>query len=341
MAPRRIQRPAKHAAASRSAARREGMTRNRTDVVPENDAALREQFADLCRLSLGLRLGSYHAQAVYWGIIHRSWWRNYEHAHSFFEACYCYAGAGTFENEGTVHDIVAGDLFIARPGQVHEIISAKDRPMCIHFWAFTLVRDPAGVAPEDRRLDAMLAAFAESKTQLVRASEGLDPILLSLCQEIRTRQPGYQAIVRGLAERLILQVARVGSGLTLAAEDLPSPSSLPGEPVVNDTIRYIRYHLASRLEIADIAAQVNLSERHLTRLFRQQTGKSLLEFITGERLALACQLLVERKLSVKQVARAVGYPDAHYFTTLFGRKYGKTPTEFRESGGTQFLPGKT
>lgn len=300
-------------------------------------ADLREGFADLCRLPLNLILGSYHAQPVYWGVINRAWWRNYEHAHSFFEVCYCYAGGGTFELEKTIYEIGPGDVFIARPGQVHEIISAKKGPMCIHFWAFTLVREASDPKKVDQRLDAVLSAFAESQRVLVQPGEVIDSLVLSLCSEIHHRQPGYQTVIRGLAERLILQVARDASGMPLVAEELPLLAPHSGDPVISDTIRYIRYHLASKLEIADIAAQVNLSERHLTRLFRQQTGRSVLEFITTERLALACQLLVERKLSVKQVARAVGYPDAHYFTTLFGRKFGKTPTEFRDAGGTRFL----
>jgi AraC family L-rhamnose operon transcriptional activator RhaR len=310
-------------------------------TAESDDAALREGFADLCRLPLNLGLGSYHAQAVYWGLINRAWWRNYEHAHSFFEVCYCYAGGGTFELEGQVHQVNEGDLFIARPGQVHEIISGKKKPMCIHFWAFTLVREAADPTKGDKRLDTILSAFAEAQKKVLRPGPAIDAILLDLCREIRDRRPGYQTVIRGLAERLILQVARDGCGLSLTAEELPMLSPHVGDPVVSDTIRYIRYHLASRLEIADIAAQVNLSERHLTRLFRQQMGKSVLEFITAERLALACQLLVERKLSVKQVARAVGYPDAHYFTTLFGRKFGKTPTEFREAGGTRFVSGES
>lgn len=312
------------------------MAERRSKRVDEH-ASSREHFADLCRLSLNLQLGSFHTQAVYFGLINRTWWRNYEHAHSFFEVCYCYAGGGTFSIENRVHDIAPGDVFVARPGQVHEIVSAKGRPMCIHFWAFTLVRDPQRSAMPDGRLDALLGEFIDSAMQKVSLGDVIDPIVLALCREIDQRQPGYQLAVRGLAERLIIDVARAISSVPYPAEELPLMPAHAGEPVINDAIRYIRYHLASRLEIADIAAQVNLSERHLTRLFRTQTGKSLLEFITNERLALACQLLVERKLSIKQVARAVGYPDAHYFTTLFGRKIGKTPGAFRQSGGTRFL----
>jgi AraC-like DNA-binding protein len=43
-------------------------------------------------------------------------------------------------------------------------------------------------------------------------------------------------------------------------------------------------------------------------------------------------------MPIKQIAVACGYPDAHYFTTLFRRKTGQTPGAYREAGGTKFLP---
>jgi YesN/AraC family two-component response regulator len=54
------------------------------------------------------------------------------------------------------------------------------------------------------------------------------------------------------------------------------------------------------------------------------------------RIEAASQLLLDDSVPIKQVARAVGYPDPHYFTTLFGRKTGVTPGVFRQRRGTRF-----
>jgi AraC-like DNA-binding protein len=88
--------------------------------------------------------------------------------------------------------------------------------------------------------------------------------------------------------------------------------------------------------VRDVAGQVHLSERHISRLFSRVMGTSILGYLTRARLDTASQLLLDREMSVKQVARAVGYPDAHYFSTLFGRRTGLTPGEFRSTGGTRF-----
>ena len=98
-----------------------------------------------------------------------------------------------------------------------------------------------------------------------------------------------------------------------------------------------RAQLARPIQIRDVAAQVHLSERHLSRLFQQVTGSSLLDYLTTLRVQAASQLLLDRTLAIKNIAREVGYPDVHYFTTLFRRRTGQTPAVFREAGGTQFL----
>ena len=68
-----------------------------------------------------------------------------------------------------------------------------------------------------------------------------------------------------------------------------------------------------------------------THLFHQRTGFSPLEYLTRLRLNHASQLMAETALSIAEIARAVGYEDPLYFSRLFRRKMGVSPTEFRQS----------
>ena len=119
------------------------------------------------------------------------------------------------------------------------------------------------------------------------------------------------------------------------AEPVPSLKWGP-KSVVQTASRYLRDNYPRPIEVRDVAAQVHLSERHLSRLFVQQTGKSILEFLTDLRIEAASQLLLDGSLPIKQIARSVGYPDQHYFTTIFGKKVGLTPGVFRRRRGTRF-----
>src|SRR4051794_19517732 len=80
-------------------------------------------FPDLNRVPLSLDLGSHRVEFIYWGVLGSKWWRNYLHVHSFFEICYAHHGRGTFFIHDRKHAVRPGELFVARPGEPHEIVS--------------------------------------------------------------------------------------------------------------------------------------------------------------------------------------------------------------------------
>lgn len=93
---------------------------------------------------------------------------------------------------------------------------------------------------------------------------------------------------------------------------------------------YILSHLSENLSRQEIADHVHLSQNHLARLFRQETGSSISDFILQQRMQQAFGLLANTSLPVGQVAQQVGYENYSYFLTLFRRVSGKTPSQYRE-----------
>ena len=139
---------------------------------------------------------------------------------------------------------------------------------------------------------------------------------------------------------LVIETARAASPNAVRPEVAPKRARSIAESIVQTAVQYLQDNLAQRFEVRDVAAQVNLSERQLSRIFRKSTGASILTYLTRLRMDRAMQLLLHSELPIKQVAVSVGYPDTHYFTTLFGRHTRSTPGAFRRSGGTQFLKRK-
>ena len=105
----------------------------------------------------------------------------------------------------------------------------------------------------------------------------------------------------------------------------------------NDVVQavkdYVRVHIRDTIYIGDIAASVFLNEQHLMRIFKRETGVSVLEYITGERLAVSKRLLITTALPVNQVALQAGYENYSYFIRLFKRNLGVTPQVYRQNGG--------
>lgn len=95
--------------------------------------------------------------------------------------------------------------------------------------------------------------------------------------------------------------------------------------------RYIDAHLFETLPVEQIAAAVNLSPSHFSRLFRSTTGFSPHEYIMLHRIDEAKALLQSTALSVKEIAFRVGYRSEVNFILAFTDKTGLSPAQFRKS----------
>ena len=299
------------------------------------------RFHELDRLAIQINAGSFHAEALYWNFLGLKWWRNYLHSHSFFEVCYAMSGSGRFNTDDQSISIQAGDLFIARPGNMHEIVSSRKDPLGIYFWAFTLVPTSSTdrQSEADRSVTRLLEAFALSDRRVSRMQSTTTRTLQLLVDEVCNHAAGYTIAINGLVLNLLLETARCVADGSIPPEEHESPAHSEAEAVVKTAMQYLRDNLSRPIEVRDVAVQVHLSERHLSRLFHEIAGVSVLDYLTNLRIELASQLLLDKEIPIKQVARLVGYPDRHYFTTLFGRRTGMTPAVFRHSGGTKFLDG--
>lgn len=86
---------------------------------------------------------------------------------------------------------------------------------------------------------------------------------------------------------------------------------------------------ARSLSVADRAAEVGLTSRDLGEAVRAATGLTVNDFVIEVRLARAQALLAETGLDVGQIAARVGYDDAAYFSRIFSRRTGVSPSAFR------------
>jgi AraC-like DNA-binding protein len=120
--------------------------------------------------------------------------------------------------------------------------------------------------------------------------------------------------------------------LTPMAEPVPKNKKL--ESVFRQFISKISEKDLAGSSLADLASQLNCSERHLSRLFCMEFGMSFREKQTELSLQRACQLLLEPNAKVRMVAYDTGYRHIGFFNALFKKRFGLTPREWRR----QHLP---
>lgn len=120
----------------------------------------------------------------------------------------------------------------------------------------------------------------------------------------------------------------------------PRPSKVESPPVswgippehletVRGVLELIERHHRERAPLAVIAQAAEVSRSHLCRIFKRVTGVTLKRYLTRRRLQTAKELLLRPGMTIPEVARRVGYPDASHFDRVFRQWEGLTPSGYR------------
>ncbi len=93
---------------------------------------------------------------------------------------------------------------------------------------------------------------------------------------------------------------------------------------------YITERYNKEISLDDVSREVDISPYYFSKLFKEETGENFIEYLTGIRIEKAKQLLAGSGLSMKEICAEIGYSDPNYFSRIFKKNAGVTPTEFKE-----------
>lgn len=98
---------------------------------------------------------------------------------------------------------------------------------------------------------------------------------------------------------------------------------------VAQTIQYMKQHYREEISICDVADYLNISEGYLSRVFKKETNCTFTNYLSYYRISEACELLKNCRWKIYEVAEKVGYSDTAYFSTLFKKLTGISPSEYQ------------
>ena len=102
---------------------------------------------------------------------------------------------------------------------------------------------------------------------------------------------------------------------------------------VRQACAYLEAHYHQQIGLDEIAHEVNLSPVYFSNLFKKETGKTFTEYATELRMQKAREMLKAGAMNVNEIADALGFADARYFSKLFKKTVGVKPTEYRKLYG--------
>ncbi|MDW7673247.1 MAG: PocR ligand-binding domain-containing protein [Bacillota bacterium] len=107
-------------------------------------------------------------------------------------------------------------------------------------------------------------------------------------------------------------------------------NNVKNRQVVDQVTKYIRDNYQQNPSLEEIASQVYLSPYYLSHVFKQEMGCTVMDYFTSVKMEAAKKLLRDPKYNVVEVSEKLGYNDPSYFTKVFKKKEGITPTKFKQ-----------
>lgn len=145
-----------------------------------------------------------------------------------------------------------------------------------------------------------------------------------LCQN---RPEGYEFAVRSLLSEVLFDLYCYRSAPT---NELAAGSRTENERV-KQMLLYLQEHYSCAVTVAELAAQLSISERECLRCFKKNLHISPIQYLIRYRIARACTMLREPSLSILEIGSLCGFESPSYFTKTFRQVVGCTPTEYRRS----------
>lgn len=107
--------------------------------------------------------------------------------------------------------------------------------------------------------------------------------------------------------------------------------SFHSHPIINEVLSLLHVEYQNDITLTDIAAKVNLDPSYLARVFKRETGTTIIAELHDIRLSKAMELVKDEKRDIQQISYEVGYQNLNTFYRHFKRKFSVSPSKVREN----------
>lgn len=248
------------------------------------------------------------------------------HDHSLLEVCIFLSGRMLHFSGGHTYRLSRGDIFFARPGELHYALAAEDS--VYERFAFWIPEDFFSVFAFEN--DNTLSVFGDERRgeeRVFRLCDGSDGELVSRLERLRESLSGDENMV------IFARLCEVISFINKNSDESDSAyqrgdGEIPS--VIHNVVRYVRENYHTVTGVDEVADKFYINRDYLTRVFSKYTGMTVHDYIRVIRVNRARAMLSDG-YGVTETAYACGFNSTSYFIRVFARSTGVTPAKYRAS----------
>ena len=251
--------------------------------------------------------------------------------HDFWEMVYVDKGCVRIKRDEEEITLSQGGIVFHEPNEFHSIRAEDSAPnfvvitfVCNSPSMMYLKKYTTSISKTLRGFVSAIMAEAENVYGVAKNT----PNLKKLNKKPNATIGGEQMIKTYLEQLLILLIR----GITERGDSniFPSKESMESH-LVTATKNYIENHLEEEIRINEICHSIGYSKSYLSRLFREQTGNTIAHYAVGRKIKAAKQLIREGDMNFAEISDRLAFDNPQYFSSVFKRYMGMTPTEFKDS----------
>lgn len=282
---------------------KEGFTGQRMIILPPNIRKLISVNPLLKRFYL-TSMG-YYPYAIYHD-------RERKNGSQEYILLYCIKGAGSILINGENIQLKANSFYLIPRQTAHHYKSALSDPWSIYWVHF-----------DGKLADYLYHIYASQKTRLVILP--FDENRIKTFDEILT-------LLENSFEESVLEIAHIKLVNFISSfvyfKEL-NPVALEND-LIQQSINFMKENVGQIYAVSDLAKAKNLSITHYSRLFKNKTGVSTLQYFNQLKIQKSCQYLYFSDKNIKEICHELGFSDPFYFSRLFKKYIGISPSEYKK-----------
>lgn len=251
-------------------------------------------------------------------------------SHNFWEMVYVDSGVVEITAGGKAHTLKSGDIAFHKPNEFHTI--KTDSEHTANVFVISFVCSSAAMSYFKEKVLSVPTKFKKQITSILNEIEQSFLLMSSgdFKLEIKDNAPiGGQQMVRTYLEQFLIMLIRDAQE-NKTTHFFPTKESMENH-LISQMINSIEDNLYSNISVEELCAEMNYSRAYLSKIFKTTTGFTILEYILNRKIMQAKKLIKENDYNFSQISDKLAFDNPHYFTRVFKRISGMTPSEYKNS----------